>query len=162
MADDEAVVHDGFVVRRYDGLEPDHIYELDGFTFRTLARPPGEHLCTFTTVNDVHFGEVECGIIEGLDIGPTFAVADGDEPYPVTMNRGAIDEMLAIDPAAVARQGRPHLQRHPRGVPGLPRCLRGVRRSAVPRPRQPRRLLRRHLRRPTPRSQSICPGFAWR
>ena len=40
---------------RYPGLDPDRVYELDGFAFRTLARPPGEHLCTFATVNDVHF-----------------------------------------------------------------------------------------------------------
>ena len=58
----------------YDGLEPDTDYEIDGFAFRTLPRPPGERLATFATVNDVHFGEIECGIIEGLDIGPTFAV----------------------------------------------------------------------------------------
>ena len=41
MADDEAVVHDGFDVRRYHDLEPDTVYEFDGFAFRTLARPAG-------------------------------------------------------------------------------------------------------------------------
>ena len=105
VSDDEAVVHDGFDVRRYPGLDPDRVYELDGFAFRTLARPPGEHLCTFATVNDVHFGEVECGIIEGMDIGPTFAVAEGEEPYPVTMNRAAVAEIDAIDPVAVLVKG---------------------------------------------------------
>ena len=74
MADDEAVVHDGFDGAPLRGPRTRHDYELDGFAFRTLARPAGERLCTFATVNDVHFGEVECGIIEGLDIGPTFAV----------------------------------------------------------------------------------------
>jgi Icc protein len=105
VADDEAVVHDGFDVRRYTELEPDHVYEYDGYAFRTLVRPAGEHLCTFATVNDVHFGEVECGIIEGMDIGPTFAVADGEEPYPVTMNRAAVAEIEAIDPAVVLVKG---------------------------------------------------------
>jgi 3',5'-cyclic-AMP phosphodiesterase len=105
VADDEAVVHDGLAVRRYPGLEPDHDHEIDGFAFRTLARPAGEHLCTFVTVNDVHFGEVECGIIEGLDIGPTFAVAPGEEPYPETMNRAAVREIAAIDPAVVVVKG---------------------------------------------------------
>jgi len=105
VADDEAVIHDGFEVRRYPDLEPDQMYELDGFAFRTLARPPGAHLCTFATVNDVHFGEVECGIIEGLDIGPTFASGPGEEPYPEIMNRAAVREIAAIDPAVVVVKG---------------------------------------------------------
>src|SRR5205823_1424220 len=61
VADDEAVVFEGPVARRYDGLEPDRDYELDGASFRTLPRPPGERLATVATVNDVHFGETECG-----------------------------------------------------------------------------------------------------
>jgi predicted phosphodiesterase len=105
VADDFAVVHDGFDVRVYDGLEPDTDYEYDGFAFRTLARPPGERLSVFATVNDVHFGETECGIIEGLDIGPIFSVGEGEVPYPETMNRGAIDEISAIDAAAVVVKG---------------------------------------------------------
>jgi Icc protein len=105
VADDEAVVHDGLDVRRYPDLEPDTVYEIEGFAFRTLARPAGEHLCTFATVNDVHFGEVECGIIEGLDIGPTFAVADGEQPYPQLMNRAAVAEIEAIDPTVLLVKG---------------------------------------------------------
>jgi 3',5'-cyclic-AMP phosphodiesterase len=105
VADDEVVIHDGLEVRRHPGLEPDHPYQFDGFEIRTLRRPPGEHLCTFATVNDVHFGEVECGIIEGLEIGPTFRVPEGSEPYPVIMNRGAVAEMSTIDPAAVVVKG---------------------------------------------------------
>lgn len=105
VADDHAVVHDGLEVRVHDGLEPDTVYELDGFVFRTLARPPGERLATFATVNDVHFGEVECGHMEGLDLGPTFRVADGEEPYPETMSRGAIHEIEQVDPDAVIVKG---------------------------------------------------------
>jgi len=105
VADDHAVVHDGMAVRRYDDLEPDTVYELDGFAFRTLARPAGDRLATFATVNDVHFGEVECGLMEGLDLGPTFRVSDGEEPYPETMNRGAIHEIEQLDPDLVLVKG---------------------------------------------------------
>lgn len=105
VADDEAVVHDGFDVRRYEGLEPDHVYEFDGFVFRTLARPDGELLARFATVNDVHFGETECGIIEGLEMGPIFTVDEGAEPYPEIMNRGAIAEIERINPDAVVVKG---------------------------------------------------------
>jgi 3',5'-cyclic-AMP phosphodiesterase len=105
VADDEAVVHDGMDVRIYDGLEPDSLQEIDGFVFRTLPRPAGERLATFATVNDVHFGEVECGIIEGLELGPTFRTPDGAEPYPEMMNRHAIAEMQAIDPDVVVVKG---------------------------------------------------------
>lgn len=104
VADDEAVVHDGFSVRTYDDLEPDTVYEYDGFVFRTLARP-GELLSRFATVNDVHFGEVECGIIEGFEMGPTFSVEEGAEPYPEIMNRGAIAEIEAIEADAVVVKG---------------------------------------------------------
>ncbi len=105
VADDHAVVHDGLAVRRYDDLEPDTVYEFDGFAFRTLARPAGERLATFATVNDVHFGEVVCGIMDGIDLGPTFSVTDGEEPYPETMNRGAIHEIELLDPDLVLVKG---------------------------------------------------------
>jgi predicted phosphodiesterase len=104
VADDEAVVHDEGSVRRYDGLAPDTDHEIDGFAFRTLPRF-GERLATVATVNDVHFGETECGVIEGMEIGPIFSVADGDDPYPEVMNRGAVSEMQAIDPDAVVVKG---------------------------------------------------------
>jgi Icc protein len=104
VADDEAVVHDGFDVRHHDGLDPDTQYSIDGFELHTLPRP-GEHLVTFATVNDVHFGETECGIIEGLDIGPVLRADPGEPPYPETMNRAAIAEIAAIDPAALVVKG---------------------------------------------------------
>jgi predicted phosphodiesterase len=105
VAEDEAVVHDGTDVRRFEDLEPDRDYELDGVVFRTLPRPPGQLLARFATVNDVHFGETECGIIEGLEMGPIFRVGDGEDPYPQTMNQGAIAEMAAIEPDAVIVKG---------------------------------------------------------
>jgi predicted phosphodiesterase len=103
VADDHAVVHVGAEVRVHDGLEPDTVYEFDGVTFRTLPRF-GERLATVATVNDVHFGEVECGILGGLD-SPTMRVPDGAEPYPVMMNRGAIAEIRNIRPDTVIVKG---------------------------------------------------------
>ena len=104
VADDEVVVFDGLARRHYDGLDPDTGYVLDGVEARTSARP-GELLCRFATVNDVHFGETTCGVIDGTDIGPTFSVPHGAEPYPELMNRGAVSEIAAIDPAAVLVKG---------------------------------------------------------
>ena len=105
VADDEAAVHDGLDVRVHADLEPDTTYELDGFVFRTLPRPPGELLCRFGTVNDVHFGEVEAGIIEGMELGPTFSSGPGDEPYPEMMNRHAVADLVAADLDAVVVKG---------------------------------------------------------
>lgn len=104
VADDEAVIHDGTSTHRYDGLAAGADHEIEGFTFRTLPRL-GERLATFATVNDVHFGETECGVIEGLDLGPVFSTAPGEDPYPEVMNRAAIAEMAAIDPAVVIVKG---------------------------------------------------------
>jgi 3',5'-cyclic-AMP phosphodiesterase len=104
VADDLAVVFDGATPRRYEDLQPDTAYDFDGHSFRTFERP-GALLCRFATVNDVHFGETECGVLEGFDLGPIFTAEDGEPPYPETMNRGAITEMQAIDPAAVVVKG---------------------------------------------------------
>ena len=93
-------------------------YELDGFRFRTLPRPGGERLATFATVNDVHFGETECGVIEGLEIGPIFTAEPGEPPYPDTMNGAAIEEIAAIDPDRVLVKGEPD-EELPSPVPGF-------------------------------------------
>jgi len=105
VAEDLAVVHDGTEVRVYEGLEPDSLQEIDGHVFRTLPQPGGELLCRFTTVNDVHFGEVEAGLMSGMDLGPSFRSPPGAEPYPEMMSRHAIDEMQALDPVAVVVKG---------------------------------------------------------
>jgi predicted phosphodiesterase len=105
VADDEVVLFDGPVFTRYDGLAPDTEHELDGIAVRTLPRPGGELLCRFATVNDVHFGETECGVMEGFELGQVFAAEEGDDPYPEMMNRGAIAEMREIDPAVVLVKG---------------------------------------------------------
>ncbi|MBV9412872.1 MAG: hypothetical protein JO148_14875, partial [Acidimicrobiia bacterium] len=105
VADDEAVVFEGAEHTRYDGLEPDTNYEFDGASFRTLPRPPGERLATVATVNDVHFGELECGVLEGLELGPILQSEPGERPYPETMNSGAIAEITALAPDAVVVKG---------------------------------------------------------
>jgi Icc protein len=104
VADDEVVFHEGLEVRRYGALRPDTDYDLEGRQVRTLPRL-GEHLTTVCTVNDVHFGELECGILDGFDDGPVFRSEPGEEPYPTMMNRCAVAEMAAREPAAVVVKG---------------------------------------------------------
>jgi predicted phosphodiesterase len=104
VADDEAVVFVDGAPHRYVGLEPASTQILHGLEVTTLPRP-GELLATVCTVNDVHFGEKMCGVVEGTDIGPTFTTEPGHEPYPQVMNRGAVAEMAAVDPAAVVVKG---------------------------------------------------------
>jgi predicted phosphodiesterase len=104
VADDEAVIHDGAEARTYEGLEADTDHEIEGFAFRTLPRL-GERLATVATVNDVHFGEEVCGIMDGIPDGPVFSVGPDEEPYPELMNRGAIAEIATIEPDAVLVKG---------------------------------------------------------
>lgn len=99
-----AVVHDGPDVRRLDDLPPGSVQEWEGFTFRTLPER-GELLATFATVNDVHFGEEVCGLVEGSDVGPVFRSEPGEPPYPEVMNEGAVAEIAALDPDAVLVKG---------------------------------------------------------
>ncbi len=104
VADDEAVIHHGPEVRVRQGLDAGTAYEMDGFAFTTLP-DLGERLATFATVNDVHFGEVACGVVDGLDSPDVFRSEPGDDPYPEVMNRAAIADMLALDPDAVIVKG---------------------------------------------------------
>ncbi|MEM9747277.1 MAG: metallophosphoesterase [Actinomycetota bacterium] len=112
--DTSAVVHvtqpDGGVETIVvDGLEPDTDHELavadTTIRVRTLPTPAGELRCTFTTVNDVHFGEVVAGLIEGFDGGPLRSAEPGAEPYPEVMNRSAVTDMRRIEPTAVIVKG---------------------------------------------------------
>jgi 3',5'-cyclic AMP phosphodiesterase CpdA len=104
VAPDYAVVHRGPEVTVHDGLVPDTDYQLDGFAYRTLPAR-GERLATIATVNDVHFGETECGYIEGDTVGPVLSSLPGEDPYPEIMNRGAIAEITALEPDAVIAKG---------------------------------------------------------
>jgi len=107
VADDEVVLHvpgePRAIVHR--GLAPDTLYTFDGVDARTLARPGGELLARVATVNDTHFGEVECGHIEGLEIGPVLQVEPGEEPYPEVMNRAAVEEIEAAAVDLVVAKG---------------------------------------------------------
>ena len=105
VADDLVVLHQGTTVARFEDLEPDTRYRLDEAEVRTLPRPPGALLCRFGSVNDVHFGEVECGRIGDALNGPIRRVATGELPHPETMNRAAADEMAAAGMAAVFVKG---------------------------------------------------------
>jgi len=104
VASREAVVHAGLAVRRYDDLAPGEAHDVDGFAFRTLPEP-GELLATLATVNDVHFGETVCGVIEGSDIGPQLSSEPGEAPYPEVMNTAAVAEIGALAPDAVLVKG---------------------------------------------------------
>jgi 3',5'-cyclic-AMP phosphodiesterase len=84
--------HDG--VRVIDGLDPDTPYTIDEVTVRTLPSP-GTVRSRFVTMNDVHFGEFECGKFQGQ---PAQFVADPKDPYPLVMNRAVVAEALALQP----------------------------------------------------------------
>ena len=107
VADDEVVFHDPdtHTARAYDGLTPDTEYAFEGLDVRTLPRPPGELLARVGTVNDTHFGEVECGVIEGLEVGPVLRSEPGEPPYPEVMNAAAVAEMAAADLDVVIAKG---------------------------------------------------------
>jgi 3',5'-cyclic-AMP phosphodiesterase len=88
---------------RVDGVEPSPLLPP---AVTTLDRPSGRLLATFATVNDVHFGEAECGLLgTPEEVGPVFASPPGEDPYPEVMNGAAIDEIAALDPDAVVVKG---------------------------------------------------------
>lgn len=103
VAPDEVVAHDGPTVHRYEGLTPATAYEWDGLSATTLPAPKGELLGTFATVNDVHFGETQAGLIDGA--GEAFSVPEGTTPYPLLMNTDAATEMAELNPLAVLVKG---------------------------------------------------------
>jgi hypothetical protein len=103
VADDEVVVYRGAQRSVLADLDPDTDIDLGFRTVHTLPRR-GELLATFTTVNDVHFGETVCGRVGGADFA-TFSVEPGATPYPVVMNAGAVAEMSAVGPDAVVVKG---------------------------------------------------------
>ena len=115
---DQSMVTTGpFHTVRITDLTPDTVYALsvEGAEphaylpplVQTLRRPPGPHLCTVATVNDVHFGEVEAGRLSDSphDVGPFFRSEPGETSYPEVMSRAAIDEIAALDPDAVVAKG---------------------------------------------------------
>lgn len=68
-------------------------------TFRTLAPPPGELLCRFATVNDLHLGEKHFGLLHLMgDRG-------GGDPYPLRCARAAVAEAVAWGAEALVAKG---------------------------------------------------------
>ena len=124
VADDLVVVHDSLTVRRYDALAAATDHELDGVHVRTLPTPPGELLCRFATVNDVHFGETEAGRIDDLTDGPIRRADPGADPYPEVMNQAAAAEMAAIDPVAVIVKGDLSVDGRPEEWTAFEACYR--------------------------------------
>ena len=105
VADDLAVFHIAGDVHRFEGLAPATTHTLLGTEVTTLHRPGGALLSRIATVNDIHFGEYECGRIDDLPEGPIQRSDPGDEPYPDTMNRAAVAEIAALAPDAVVVKG---------------------------------------------------------
>jgi predicted phosphodiesterase len=116
VGEHEVTTHGRFHTARVAGLEPSTEYALavDGAAtgpllppqVTTLDRPPGRLLATFATANDVHFGEVACGMLgTPEEPGPVFRAEPGETPYPHVMNRAAVEEMRALDADAVVVKG---------------------------------------------------------
>lgn len=108
LSDDLVVLHTEGQAHRYEGLESDTEYEFMGVKLRTMARPAGELLSRFCTVNDLHFGEEKIGGIgfEGEDApGPILHITDGERPYVDIMNESAIIEMSELNPDLVLAKG---------------------------------------------------------
>jgi 3',5'-cyclic-AMP phosphodiesterase len=104
VSKDHAVLHDGNRVHRVTDLKADEEHEVFGIAFRTLP-DLGGLLSKFATVNDVHFGETECGVDSKSGMGPVFRVAEDATPYPEFMNAGAVAEIADISPDAVLVKG---------------------------------------------------------
>ena len=90
-------------IERLAGLAPGTDHSVRDVRFRTLD-DIGEILSSVVTMNDVHFGEIECGKIDGVSTA-AFVVADGDRPYPEIMNESVIADARAADPDAVIVKG---------------------------------------------------------
>lgn len=116
VGESEVITEGEYHVARVAGLEPGTPYSLqvDGAPatallpseVTTLPAPPGRLLATVATVNDVHFGEQECGKLgTPEEVGPVFTSEPGQPPYWDTMNRGAIVEMAALAPDAIVVKG---------------------------------------------------------
>ena len=119
LGDQEVVTTGPFHVADFSGLEAGTSYELEieglaasteqlPASLRTLDRPSGALLATVATVNDVHFGETVCGMIHTIpeaELGPWVRAEPDEGPYPVTMNRAAVDAITELEPDVVIAKG---------------------------------------------------------
>ncbi len=124
VADDLVVIHDGATAHRFTGLVPDTDHDLLGCRVRTLRRPSGRMRCRIGTVNDTHFGEVECGRVDDDPQGPIQRSAPGEPPYPETMNAAAADEIDAAGVDAVFVKGDVTADGQPEEWATFERCYR--------------------------------------
>lgn len=119
LGDQEVVTTGPFHVADFSGLEAGTSYELEieglaasteqlPASLRTLDRPSGALLATVATVNDVHFGETVCGMIHTIpeaELGPWVRAEPDEGPYPVMMNRAAVDAITELEPDVVIAKG---------------------------------------------------------
>ena len=105
VASDLIVAHDGGREVRLADLQPGTTYHVDGVAITTPLPPRGTLLTRFATVNDVHFGETECGRVDGMEGGPIVRALPGEPPYPVTMNHGAAADIVAAGIATLIVKG---------------------------------------------------------
>ncbi|NNN21082.1 MAG: hypothetical protein HKL80_03665 [Acidimicrobiales bacterium] len=111
VADDEIVLHvparneNEAQVLVFSDLKPDTPIDVGIGEVRTLSKPGGELLATIATVNDVHLGEIECGVIGGLDLGPILRSNEGDLPYPEVMSLSVVNEIEKSNPDLVVAKG---------------------------------------------------------
>ena len=105
VASDLIVTHGGAHEMRLADLHAGTTYHIGGVAVTTPLPPPGALLSRFATVNDVHFGETECGRVDGMEGGPIVRVLPGEPPYPVTMNSGAVADILAAGISTLVVKG---------------------------------------------------------
>jgi len=86
-----------------DGLEPETTYLEQGCSFTTLE-DLGPVRSRVATMNDVHFGETECGR-QGDVVGTGISVEPGEPPYPETMNASVVADAAARAVDAVLVKG---------------------------------------------------------
>lgn len=103
MSDTTAEVFVNGMVREVTGLAPSADHRIEGLPVRTLPGI-GDVRAVVATVNDVHFGEVECGKVEG-SVPAQFVAEPGARPYPEVMNESVIADIAARTPDAVVVKG---------------------------------------------------------
>lgn len=67
----------------------------------TLSPPPGDLLCRFATVNDLHLGERRFGLLRRLRDDPGRDL----EPYPLRCARAAVSEAVAWGAESIVAKG---------------------------------------------------------
>lgn len=120
--DDVALAHEPLVTLLVSDLEPNTTYWvsnsgivrragdaqayrllrfkrlINGTYVRTLRAPTGPMLCSFATVNDVHFGDTKLGAFSLPFLGRSVLLRrrDDEEPFPVMASRVALEEMQQL------------------------------------------------------------------